>query len=208
MEAKLEAMEAEVPLEESKKLGDFNATESSSSIFTLAAASEAAEAEKVRVEYMESSGENIVHIVDFGNNFSTAIVASSEAGGLDDRGGIITVISESQLQENGGTTYEYIPLNHDPNAGGQVRDALQAALESAEVDKMDLLRSDGTAIIFENSDSNSQPQHQVIWMHFSEFSMYFDEFWMYLDTFWMYFETFWMYFETFWMYFETCSVCI
>ena len=68
--------------------------------------------------------------------------------------GIITVISESQLQEH-GTTYEYIPLQTEP------RDALQAALESAEVDKMELLRAADGTVIYENSDSNPQNQTQV-----------------------------------------------
>ena len=107
--------------------------------------------------------------MDFGNNFSTAtIVASTEANGglIDERNGIITVISEGQLQEvaaNGGT-YEYIPLQgavHETSGTSSTRDALQAALESAEVDKLELLRTADGTIIYENSDSNPQSQTQV-----------------------------------------------
>ena len=128
--------------------------------------------EKVQVEYIPeahaTSSENIVHIVDFGNNFSTAIVAAGTEhnGIIDERNGLITVISESQLQEAAaanGTTYEYIPLQNTANVNenGQTRDALQAALESAEVDKMELLRTADGTVIYENSDSNSQTQTQV-----------------------------------------------
>ena len=50
-----------------------------------------------------------MHILDFGNDFSTANAI------INEQNGIITVISEGQLQgqlqeTNGGTTYEYIPL--------------------------------------------------------------------------------------------------
>ena len=132
----------------------------------------AATEDKVRVEYIanEENTENIVHIVDFGNNFSTAIVASSEPNGavIDERSGIITVISEGQIQDTAGTTYEYIPLNPCDNAGNTsgARDALQAALESAEVDvdKMELLRTADGTIIYENSDSNPQSQAQVCFL--------------------------------------------
>lgn len=121
-------------------------------------------------EELVTSEANIVHIVDFGNNFSTAIVAtSSSVASNENENGIITVISDSQLQEASaaaaatGTTYEYIPLQPaNLGEGGQTRDALQAALESAEVDKMELLRTEDGTIIYDNSDSNSQPQTVTI----------------------------------------------
>lgn len=124
------------------------------------------QADKEQQDHQElvTSEANIVHIVDFGNNFSTAIVATSNSVASNENG-IITVISDSQLQEAaaaaaaGGTTYEYIPLQPASlGEGGQARDALQAALESAEVDKMELLRTEDGTIIYDNSDSNSQPQ--------------------------------------------------
>ena len=67
-----------------------------------------------------------VHILDFGNDFSTANAI------INEQNGIITVISEGQLQgqlqeTNGGTTYEYIPLqtvNAGEN-GPQTRDPIQ-----------------------------------------------------------------------------------
>ena len=131
--------------------------------------------DKVRVEYIANAEEitgNVVQIVDFGNNFSTAIVATSGEQVIDERNGIITVISNSaegagQMQIQDQTTYEYIPLNTNEsgvtNATAGVRDALQAALESAEVDKMELLRTADGTIIYENPDSNSHtgPQVQV-----------------------------------------------
>ena len=73
------------------------------------------------------------------------------------------VISEDQLRN---TAYEYIP-SQDVEQHNlqtlQTRDALQAAMESAEVDKIELLRApeDHNNIIFENSDSNSQSQSHV-----------------------------------------------
>jgi hypothetical protein len=146
--------------EEPGSVEDFNAAQQTHYV---------TEDDKVRVEYIETTGENIVQIVDFGNNFSTAIVSTCDqtAEGDDQGNGIVTVISESQLQES-GITYEYIPIQtltgHNQDDQGQPRvvtqDALQAALESAEVDKMDILRSDGS-VIYENSDSNSQ-QNQVL----------------------------------------------
>ena len=55
-----------------------------------------------------------------------------------------------------GQDYEYIPLNTDDHHNLQARDTLQAAIESAEVDKIELLRgSDDPNIIYENTDSNS-----------------------------------------------------
>ena len=64
--------------------------------------------------------------MDFGNDFSTANAI------INEQNGIITVISEGQLQgqlqeTNGGTTYEYIPLqtvNAGEN-GPQTRDPIQ-----------------------------------------------------------------------------------
>ena len=127
------------------------------------------EEDKMAVEYIpDAQSDNIVHIVDFGNSFSTAIVTNSEPNGIiDERNGIITVISESQLQEAAaanGTTYEYIPLQPPPlttTETGHTRDALQAALESAEVDKMEILRTADGTLIYESSDSNSQSHTQV-----------------------------------------------
>ena len=95
---------------------------------------------------------------------------------VDERGNVITVISENQLQN-----YEYIPLDTATEVEGQTiqtRDTLQvlflfyylfafffkknfqAAIESAEVDKIELLRGpDEQNIIYENHDSNSQTQN-------------------------------------------------
>ena len=104
-----------------------------------------------------------MHILDFGNDCSTAIFASST-----EPNGIITVISEGQLQEaSGGATYEYIPLQGVTGENGgtdhvvatpQTRDALQEALASAEVDKLDLLRTADGTVIYESSDSQSNNQ--------------------------------------------------
>ena len=66
--------------------------------------------------------------MDFGNDFSTANAI------INEQNGIITVISEGQLQgqlqeTNGGTTYEYIPLqtvNAGEN-GPQTRDPIQVS---------------------------------------------------------------------------------
>ena len=113
----------------------------------------------------EENTENIVHIVDFGNNFSTAIMAATSEQSIDERN-VITVISEGQLEATAaasGATYEYIPLNTENSNNGtnQARDALQAALESAEVDKMELLRTSDGTVIYENADSNPhQPPTQ------------------------------------------------
>ena len=103
-----------------------------------------------------------MHIVDFGNNFSTAIMAATSEQSIDERN-VITVISEGQLEATAaatGATYEYIPLtSENSNGGGPHRDALQAALESAEVDKMELLRTSDGTVIYENADSHpSQAQ--------------------------------------------------
>jgi hypothetical protein len=88
--------------EEPGSVEDFNAAQQTHYV---------TEDDKVRVEYIETTGENIVQIVDFGNNFSTAIVSTCDqtAEGDDQGNGIVTVISESQLQES-GITYEYIPI--------------------------------------------------------------------------------------------------
>merc|ERR1711963_588067 len=116
--------------------------------------------EKVRVEYMEPAGDySISHvIIDSGQNFS-----------VDERGNVITVISENQLQN-----YEYIPLDTATEVEGQTiqtRDTLQAAIESAEVDKIELLRGpDEQNIIYENHDSNSQTQTAAA--IFKRFSIY------------------------------------
>ena len=67
--------------------------------------------------------------MDFGNDFSTANAI------INEQNGIITVISEGQLQgqlqeTNGGTTYEYIPLqtvNAGEN-GPQTRDPIQVIM--------------------------------------------------------------------------------
>ena len=89
--------------------------------------------EQVQVAYIHDpngangqNSENTVHILDFGNDFSTANAI------INEQNGIITVISEGQLQgqlqeTNGGTTYEYIPLqtvNAGEN-GPQTRDPIQ-----------------------------------------------------------------------------------
>ena len=89
--------------------------------------------EQVQVAYIHDPNgangqntENTVHILDFGNDFSTANAI------INEQNGIITVISEGQLQgqlqeTNGGTTYEYIPLqtvNAGEN-GPQTRDPIQ-----------------------------------------------------------------------------------
>ena len=77
------------------------------------------------------------------------------------------VISEDQLRN---TAYEYIQNTsqdveqHTTLQTLQTRDALQAAMESAEVDKIELLRAPDENhhnIIFENTDSNSQSQSNV-----------------------------------------------
>ena len=77
------------------------------------------------------------------------------------------VISEDQLRN---TAYEYIQNTsqdveqHTTLQTLQTRDALQAAMESAEVDKIELLRAPDENhhnIIFENTDSNSQSQSHV-----------------------------------------------
>ena len=77
------------------------------------------------------------------------------------------VISEDQLRN---TAYEYIQNTsqdveqHTTLQTLQTRDALQAAMESAEVDKIELLRAHDENhhnIIFENTDSNSQSQSHV-----------------------------------------------
>ena len=66
-------------------------------------------------------------------------MAATSEQSIDERN-VITVISEGQLEATAasGATYEYIPLNTENSNNGtnQARDALQAALESAEVDKM------------------------------------------------------------------------
>ena len=85
--------------------------------------------------------------MDYGHNFSTAIVTEGDGTAVD--GNVIAVI---------GQDYEYIPLNTatDEHHNLQARDTLQAAIESAEVDKIELLRgSDDPNIIYENTDSNS-----------------------------------------------------
>ena len=89
------------------------------------------------------------------------MTATSEQS-IDERN-VITVISEGQLEATAasGATYEYIPLtteNGQNGTGTQARDALQAALESAEVDKMELLRTSDGTVIYENADSNP-PHH-------------------------------------------------
>ena len=91
---------------------------------------------------------------------------------IDERN-VITVISENQLEATAaatGATYEYIPLSTENGGNGtsQARDALQAALESAEVDKMELLRTADGTVIYENADSNPQAQNQV-WNDFESF---------------------------------------
>ena len=82
-------------------------------------------------------------------------MAATSEQSIDERN-VITVISEGQLEATAsGATYEYIPLNTETSTTGQARDALQAALESAEVDKMELLRTSDGTVIYENADSNS-----------------------------------------------------
>ena len=89
---------------------------------------------KVQLAYIhDPTGEtqpsqNTVHILDFGNDFSAANAIITEPNG------IITVISEGQLQEtNGGTTYEYIPLQASEVTGENVqhaRDPIQVLMKN------------------------------------------------------------------------------
>ena len=69
---------------------------------------------------------------------------------VDEQGNVIAVISEDQLRNTAvisedqlrNTAYEYIPSQDEQHSLQtlQTRDALQAAMESAEVDKIELLR--------------------------------------------------------------------
>ena len=111
---------------------------------------------------------------DSGHSFYTALVTAHDGTtAVDEQGNVIAVISEDQLRNTAvisedqlrNTAYEYIPSQDEQHSLQtlQTRDALQAAMESAEVDKIELLRvpEDHNNIIFENSDSNSQSQSHV-----------------------------------------------